>query len=235
MPNHVTHRCTVTGPAAIVQQFREECFIVDRGMTGSIYDKPDTPSLDFQRIIPMPAALDGIEAGSDSRWGYEAVTGKPFPDLYGMRDDMRARDMETAGCKTFREYQEYVQREHPEQWALGLRVVQAIKETGYPTWYEWSIAKWGTKWNSYSNEILTEEPGRLEFRFDTAWSPPVPVFEALTARYPALVFELVCFDEGWGFAGQGRFFAGLNEFETEEATNELYYQVYGAYPESEEE
>ena len=69
--------------------------------------------------------------------------------------------------------------------------------------YEWCIANWGTKWGLYEVEVLEEDPaqGRLEYTFQTAWSPPIPVVEAMAKRYPKLTFALDYFESGGGFMG----------------------------------
>jgi hypothetical protein len=40
-----------------------------------------------------------------------------------------------------------------------------------PKWWDWRIQNWGTKWNTYDDE-LCEINETLEYRFNTAWSPP---------------------------------------------------------------
>lgn len=57
---------------------------------------------------------------------------------------------------------------------------------GYPEgfdWWNWCIEKWGTKWNSYCNDINEEE---LYVKFDTAWCAPVLVFERIAEEEPEL-------------------------------------------------
>ena len=102
----------------------------------------------------------------------------------------------------------------------------AFAETGFRDWYEWSYHNWGTKWNSYCGKIEERTEGRLKFRFETAWSFPDPIFEALLVRYSTLRFDCLCFDEGDNFAGKGQF--GV-DFECcqELVSNELYAAVYG--------
>lgn len=63
-------------------------------------------------------------------------------------------------------------------------------------WYEWSIQNWGTKWNAYSDEVLEED--RI-VKFDTAWSHPYPVIEALSKKHPDHVIEVAYADEDLGF------------------------------------
>ena len=45
-------------------------------------------------------------------------------------------------------------------------------------WYEWCIHNWGTKWNACRVE-LSEFPEYLEYKFETAWDSPRPVFATL--------------------------------------------------------
>lgn len=73
--------------------------------------------------------------------------------------------------------------------------------------YEWRVANWGTKWPAY--KVAREEPTNgddektlvVVFHFSTAWSPPKPVIEKASERYPALTFELRYFECGCCFNG----------------------------------
>lgn len=60
-----------------------------------------------------------------------------------------------------------------------------VRQSGFevPAWYAWSIDNWGTKWNACDAEYSTKDPGHVIW-FDTAWNPPVPVFDALAKRFP---------------------------------------------------
>src|SRR5688572_22050883 len=49
---------------------------------------------------------------------------------------------------------------------------QAHLLTGYKSWYDWSLAYWGTKWNCSGFAELFREPGRYDCFFQTAWSYP---------------------------------------------------------------
>jgi hypothetical protein len=51
-------------------------------------------------------------------------------------------------------------------------------------WWDWRVQNWGTKWNTYDDELCYEEDDTtLYYTFDTAWSPPEPVIEALRNIY----------------------------------------------------
>ncbi|MCV0439873.1 MAG: hypothetical protein K5880_14835 [Hydrogenophaga sp.] len=82
-------------------------------------------------------------------------------------------------------------------------------------WYDWSCANWGTKWNCYDVSVDVDDEGLLVYRFDTAWSPPLPVLGKLSAMFPDLHFRVEYFDEGWGFAGSTSLVNGEAVDETE--------------------
>jgi len=48
---------------------------------------------------------------------------------------------------------------------------------------EWNRQNWGTKWNSRYAGYSAKDPEHV-IEFATAWSPPVPIFEALAKRFP---------------------------------------------------
>lgn len=89
---------------------------------------------------------------------------------------------------------------------------------GAPSWYDWSIKNWGTKWNSYGYDNLdrsdiSENPA---FSFYTAWSAPHPIIEKLAERYPEVSFEHEWADEDIGMN------CGRKTYEHGECT-ETYY------------
>jgi hypothetical protein len=74
-------------------------------------------------------------------------------------------------------------------------------------WYNFNIREWGTKWDvavlddeEYPDtEIMIDEPDNVQYRFNTAWSPPVPVIDVLSKQHPDCVFDLEYEEEqGWG-------------------------------------
>lgn len=58
------------------------------------------------------------------------------------------------------------------------------KMYGKNNWRDWSIANWGTKWNAYEYNIVTDHSGRNKIEFFTAWSAPHPVIEKLAEMFP---------------------------------------------------
>lgn len=69
---------------------------------------------------------------------------------------------------------------------------------GYPTWYEFANAEWGTKWDAC--EVTYEKRGKsLVIWFDTAWSPPMGIYEKLEAI--GFEVEATYCESGVGYAG----------------------------------
>jgi len=74
-------------------------------------------------------------------------------------------------------------------------------------WYEWNCSNWGTKWNT-GDVTVGKLPGRVEFIFDTAWSPPLPVLVALAAQFPSVNIEHMYAEAGMCFGGFVRYAGG---------------------------
>jgi len=69
--------------------------------------------------------------------------------------------------------------------------------------YEWCNNNWGTKWGICHAELRDEnfEYGELEYGFESAWGPPLPVILAMSKKFRLLNFELRYFECGAGFNG----------------------------------
>jgi hypothetical protein len=86
-------------------------------------------------------------------------------------------------------------------------------------WYDFNVREWGTKWdvavdndNKYPDTELLEyksegEDNWVVYRFDTAWSPPAPAMEKLSALVPNCVVTLE-FEEEQGWGGEYEFVNG---------------------------
>ncbi len=63
--------------------------------------------------------------------------------------------------------------------------------------YDWCIANWGSKWNSYGYTADTGfKDGKLTFL--TAWSAPHPIMQRLSEMFPDIEFEHEWADEDIG-------------------------------------
>lgn len=84
-------------------------------------------------------------------------------------------------------------------------------------WYTWRLVSWGTKWDlSDETEVQEDfEDNKLEYRFDTAWSPPCAWVETASKKYPTLSFRLQYEEGGCSFEGHVTFKNGeaVDEYE----------------------
>ena len=220
MPNHISHIMTVDGHAEDVAAFlhvlRSEPQDEENGA-----DAPDGNHyhLDFNKFIPRPPALD-VESGSSSHWDMhffrnpsECIT--DTDSFVARTAPVAAAALLEHGNKTNAEIAEILQQEVLPEWLVkatdfhrlndlvttGRTCLDNINRYGHPTWYEWSVECWGTKWNSYDNRFEVVEPTHLTMRFQTAWSPPTPVLEEIARQHPNLAIRIDYIDEGYGFAG----------------------------------
>ena len=73
-----------------------------------------------------------------------------------------------------------------------------------PDWYLWRIKNWGCKWSFGYDEDRGLQPTRVDnevtVRFDTAWSPPIGLYECLNALGYSV--QAYYFEPGMCFAGE---------------------------------
>lgn len=137
----------------------------------------DKGNLDFDKIIPMPKTLN-LTSGTISERALDCYRN-------GQDDIGRSYLMEQYGLD---------RRAFGAYYELGKVYEINIQEYGYPTWYEWHNANWGTKWNASetywnSDNIVT---------FETAWACPIPIFEKISEMCPGIPFEVAFADEDIG-------------------------------------
>ena len=138
----------------------------------------DNGPVDFNKLIPMPSELE-IEAGSRTAAGFKEYMGF----------------LAETGCHT--ELEDNYLATYPEidreEWDLGKQAFHNIREFGCPTWYEWRIQNWGTKWNASGAEVLD---GRLSFL--TAWNAPKQILEKLSQMFPSITIHHTWADKDIG-------------------------------------
>lgn len=198
MPNHVWTNLEVNGSAADITAFKAKfCEKI-----GEIEH-----CLVFNRVIPMPEELQ-ITCGSETSLGKEVVAGDfktvlNYPWVIKlMQEEQLSQTNINALHHSRPKFLAWFAKHRPEAIELGHKVVTNIAKYGYETWYEWSIANWGTKWDAYDH-VLADDSSDTVFRcyYETAWSPAYPVLEAMSAAFPELSFRMAYADEGGGFAG----------------------------------
>lgn len=186
MPNHVTNRIKFSGESEKIRALMESIKNDEIGLG----------SVDFNKVIPMPESLN-ITAGSVTDKGLKAY--KDFVSIVkfdGANKDIDLLNIPEEKEKIFLKHRTDVTE---EEWSAGRQAFRNIQQHGFPTWYEWSINNWGTKWNAYDClefEDASEEHN--EICFNTAWSAPHPVLFKLAQMNPEIGIEHEWADEDFG-------------------------------------
>jgi len=72
---------------------------------------------------------------------------------------------------------------------------------GYGNWYDFQVARWGTKWDVDCQDVQVEDDGlTVSTSFDSAWSPPMGIAEELMNR--GFEVTLYYYESGMGFVGK---------------------------------
>ena len=87
--------------------------------------------------------------------------------------------------------------------------VQTEPSSVMPDWWTWRNDNWGTKWNLVPNHdgdltaYMTVEDGEdyISLEFDTAWSPPSGIYEAIVEKYPDLEINWFYREDGVQISG----------------------------------
>ena len=109
-----------------------------------------------------------------------------------------------------KEFKEYVTvGKYEFSFEAIIPMPENVKDTTYtplgqtpdPNWHDWSIENWGTKWDPDDVQVVDEDEESITYSFDTAWSPPVPICEALRDKFPDLNISWFYRESGMQIAG----------------------------------
>lgn len=189
MPNYVKNNITVIGTNEKIYECLDFC-------------KSDDSEFDFNKIVPMLEELNIDEDESSKNERVHDIL-RRVPDLlYGNLDQA----LENKSYASPDNSDEYIE--------LGKRLVDNCSKYGCTTWYEWHYNNWGTKWNAMDVEVGSALGNECNIYFNTAWSAPVPIFSALSKKFPDLIFSISYADEDIGSnCGYMNFANGIQESE----------------------
>lgn len=195
MPNHVRNVLKMEGIETL-PIFRTEY---------NEWEKKNEVSLDFDKLIPMPARLN-VDSGSEDTYIIYYLTDRctmPLRDLPEDAKQIIRKHVTNMICgddwpeEVFKRALSFTHgctdEEKEEYYQKGKTYVWNILEYGWPTWYEWRRDKWGTKWNAYDCVIEKDQ-----ITFSTAWSSPEPVINKLAEMYSESHIEHIWADEDMG-------------------------------------
>ena len=74
------------------------------------------------------------------------------------------------------------------------------EQYGYTDWYNFCLARWGTKWDIGHVQIGNVEKNSISFSFDTAWSPPTNFYDKMVDL--GFDIEAMFYEGGCCFCGR---------------------------------
>jgi hypothetical protein len=95
------------------------------------------------------------------------------------------------------------------------------KKYGSKDWYDWCNSNWGTKWNASDAHITMTDDDQVAYAFQTAWAPPIPVYEKLAKMFPNINIFINYDESGSDFSGWRYYKNG--ELSKEVEYNESFY------------
>lgn len=174
---------------------------------------------DFEKIIPMPEELR-ITSSTRGEIALYLLFGhsEKFDFLSIPEKQERMKQMDDTTIM--------------EEIETAIRYFNNIKKYGFKTWYDWSIKNWGTKWNAYSCNKISENI----FQFETAWSGVPELIEKISKEFPEVAIMYKYSDEDTGSnCGIGEFKNGEISFrELENRSKEAYELAFELRPDYKE-
>lgn len=216
MPNHISNEIIIHS-----DNYQEA---LDNMRTDNVddYGKEYTRHFDFNKIKQMPEELN-IESSTSATTAhilYLQINNIPVHPKYNYNFVNRYRD-------------EYDMRPGSKMYELGKQVHTNWEKYGYPNWYEWSNANWGTKWNAYETKYTSDR----SVYFESAWSAPLDIVEVFIRKFKlTCTYRAIC---------EGSIFWFIREYENgtpisirdqlPEDHRQLYIDLRGYDPEEEDE
>lgn len=135
----------------------------------------------------------------------------PMPETF--RDYDTANHPNGDGLKIGDKYHSYFRgSKYENETVITKELIEEFKQAteeqdnkyGVVGWYDWSVEYWGTKWDIDPEDIeITELDGGkyVRYRFETAWTPIVDVFQKLQTLFPDIELEMAYYETGEWFCG----------------------------------
>jgi len=112
---------------------------------------------------------------------------------------------------------------------LGQKEREQCAKDGVPNWYDWCTSNWGTKWDTCDGDWQYEDAGDgqaiLTGSFQTAWAPPMGVYEHSADAHPDLHIEAMYYEPGCAFAGMWNTIDGEDHYSIEGDKHKLEQEL----------
>lgn len=216
MPNYVTQKVLICGTDDECKTIRE---LMDKKPANFDEDN-DSNYFNFNQIIPMPESLN-MKSGSaetiaellinSPKYDFQVPSLNENRETYfnHLTEETKAYFSKTDPSKlNDEEFQDYTNKltdiwgilniaDKHESYSLKdtIQYLDNKRKYGATSWYEWSYANWGTKWNA--GTVAWGDANNI-ISLETAWSVPEPVYEALTKKFPTVKLIVLFADEDTG-------------------------------------
>lgn len=151
----------------------------------------------FQRILPMPSVLENTQAPPSRE--FFRIFGMKYPAIsQGFNGQEHRRKLIDYGVRKAIDKIQKDEYASESDKITSVNTVRALVKTGFFSWYDWRLEKWGVKWDAAEIQMSSEtwfkedEPKEPDFtvRFVTAWAAPEGILQRLTEQYPDAKFIL---------------------------------------------
>lgn len=235
MPNWVQNNVTISGRSEDIKKLLEQC-------------KTDRSDFDFNGLIPRPEVLDLVSGSCSVEFATYYLRSLPYeemteilktlsetPCFYGSYlKKLFEPSLEINGKlvdhleSCLKDYDEFENVRDKTIFEVGKRYVDNVLEYGTDDWYDWDCEHWGTKWNACEASVSYHGTEEAHIDFQTAWSAPIPIYEAILEQYPDLDVYVEYADEDLG-NNCGAWFNG--DFEDPADAFEFACDIWGYDPE----
>lgn len=256
MPNHIKNRLTFSGDQSKINELvaqlstfypSEQTTSFDGGLTfkneagnygwlkDGVFSYREGKEI---KIADSLDKMDGYTPNMEDEWtrfpDFEKVV--PRPDGLDITSDglVMYIENEFAAHHTMTELKEQIKRASLESVENFCKAIVNLKKHGFTCWYDWQVAHWGTKWNSYA----CKSSGENIWEFDTAWSGVREIVSKISEAYPTVVVLYEYADEDTGSSNCGTLlFEGgkvTSEAGFKSQSNEAYEMAFKLRPEDAE-
>ena len=184
MPNWCENAIVVTGSKEQVEKFINHV-------------KSEDSDFDFNNVIKMPDNLV-VECSNIAKQAYA---------LYYGNETAQYQEFYADTAEELKEKIENFEKNYPNAKYLADSYHQNQTQFGYTNWYDWCNAVWGTKWNPsevHKGEFVKvagQELYQIDYYFQTAWSYPEGIYQAIAKLFPNIVVSVDVDEEGGYFWG----------------------------------
>ena len=206
MPNHVKNR--ITGPKEVIDALMGE--------------EEGKPSVDFNKIIPKPDYVwDGsvslaVESAAEIALGLikwdSPPRNNPLADFQSGNYGGAASVIHYSNCVKQLKNGPFPKDFSDEDFEAFVSFMRCHRKCGLMHGLDWNREKWGTKWNAYETERVSD----TVVTFETAWSAPHKVMVELANQTKAAFLHEWADEDTGSNVGRCHYKEGADDVDVED-------------------